>query len=237
MRPVDRPFNNGLFGQRPHIYNDFDWRRPDRDLDLDRNYTSVWRKANLPCSTSSSSCHTNKAGGYTYATKDIVVRGQARVIRASYLSENTKFEADLMKYLDKKDTSHVPERVVDMLISFINEDSYDCRNALDEVTLNILAHNVGAKSVVDVSLKKLKDVRVELDELGSITATILLSNKVDKNLTAWLKKCLERDGNWGKLDRLRGFTSVVEERPELYTEVERLLEFRKTPRDTGFRSL
>jgi hypothetical protein len=40
--------------------------------------------------------------------------------------------------MEKKTEDEVPERVVDMLISFINREEYSNSDVLDEVILNIL---------------------------------------------------------------------------------------------------
>lgn len=201
-----------------------------------------WRPDGLPCSTNSTSCHASKAAVYKYETKDIVIRGKAKVLRQSYLNESPKFEGELVKYLDKKTKEQIPDRVVEMLIDFINVESYENFDLIDEVTLNILASNVGCRSVVDYSLNRLKGVKdVEsVEQLGHITATILLSLKVDSGLTAWLKKLLEKDGGTHVRSLLhnREFRStVLVDRPEVEIEVFRLLGDLPKPKDDKFRSL
>ena len=145
-----------------------------------------WRPDTLPCSTNSSSCGASRVGSYMYDTKDIVIRGKARVIRQSYLHESPKFEGELSKYLGSKSKEQIPERVVDLLLDFINSNVYVNHDVMDEVTLNILAFNVGCRSVCDFSLKRLKDEVKDLGTLeqwGKVTATILMCAKVDGGLT------------------------------------------------------
>lgn len=104
----------------------------------------------------SSSGGSGSKSDFDFKTKDIIVRGKVYTVRASYLSEAPKFEADLVKFVDKKKEDVVPARVVAMLVSYINVESYKNTSFLDEVTLNIVASNVGAKSVGEYSLGRLK---------------------------------------------------------------------------------
>jgi len=157
---------------------------------------------------------------FDFKTKDITIRGKARPIRASYLAEASKFEADLTKYLEKKKEDAVPDRVIDMLFSYINRESYTNTNLFDEVTLNILAHNVGAKSVVAYSLDRLKkyDGDVGLQELTYIIASIVMSGKVDSGLKEWLKKYLKNDDRVNHLFYSGPWRSILLDRPEMHTE-------------------
>lgn len=204
-------------------------------------HLDTWRPDRLAVSQNSNPCGISSALTYQYDTKDIVIRGKAKVIRQSYLHESPKFEAELVKYLDKKSTDQIPENVVDLLISFINSNDYQNSDVVDEVTLNILAHNVGCKSVVDFSLSNLKK-RLEVrntQELGEITAMILMCTKVDSGLKGWLKKLLEKN-NCDFAARLLddvGFHRLVEDRPEIGVELYRLVGALPQPKDDKYRSL
>lgn len=203
----------------------------------------LWRPTQLPCTSSSSSCMNNRAPLYQHQTKDILVRNNARVIRASYLTESPKFEADLSKYLDKKNKDDVPDHVVDLLLDFINLDNYENNDPVDEVTLNILATNVGAKSVVERSLERikaqLKDLHsLNVAEAAKITAMILLTTKVDKGLSSWLEKVMKKDIRLtDELYCSKDFMKLVEGRPELELEFMRLVGSLPEANDEGYRAL
>jgi hypothetical protein len=130
--------------------------------------------------------------------------------------------------MEKKSQEEVPDRVIDMLISYINREEYSNNSVFDEVTLNILASNVGAKSAVDYSLGRLKDSTgdIDADELSLIIALILLSGKVDDGLRKWLTNYLKDGDRISYLDRSHSFQEVIDEKPELYPEIQRLLGLR-----------
>lgn len=50
-----------------------------------------------PCTSSCCEGNSNKKSDYDFKTKDVTVRGTARAVRASFLIEAPKFEADLVK--------------------------------------------------------------------------------------------------------------------------------------------
>lgn len=140
--------------------------------------------------------------------------------------------------MDKKKEDVVPDRVVEMLVEFINREQYTCSDILDEVTLNILASNTGSKSAGDYSLSRLKkwDRRISAEKLLPVVVTVLMSSKVDDGLKNWLKKLLE-DG-WQEEDRRvsrREIGSVFEilacQRMDVALEVERLLGIRSGKED------
>jgi hypothetical protein len=174
------------------------------------------------------SSNSNSKSNFDFKTKDVTIRGKARAVRASYLAEAAKFEGDVTKYMEKKSQEEVPDRVIDMLISYINREEYSNNSVFDEVTLNILASNVGAKSAVDYSLARLKDSTGDLDadELSLIIALILLSGKVDDGLRKWLANYLKDGDRISYLDRSHSFQEVIDEKPELYPEIQRLLGLR-----------
>jgi hypothetical protein len=114
--------------------------------------SSCLHQQNSCCSYDSCGCDRQPS----YNTRDVIIRGKSRKIRASYLMEAGKFEADVVKYMDKKPEDVVPDRVIEMLVDYINHEGYTCRDLLDEVTLNILASNTGSKSAGDCSLGHVK---------------------------------------------------------------------------------
>jgi hypothetical protein len=191
---------------------------------------------NRKCSAAASSSSKSE---FDFKTKDITIRGKARAVRASYLTEAPKFEADLVKYLDKKKEDVVPDRVIGMLVDFINCEDYKNSNVLDEVTLNILAHNVGAKSAVDYSLSRLKklDIDVGIQDLTNIVGTIMMCSKVDAGLKAWLKKYLQNEERLYRLSCSIPWANLIMSRPEIEMETMRLLGRLREPEDEGFRML
>jgi hypothetical protein len=180
------------------------------------------------CHRSCESSNSNSKKDFDFKTKDITIRGKARAVRASYLAEAGKFEGDLVKFMEKKKEEDVPDRVIDMLISYINREEYSNNNPLDEVTLNILSSNVGAKSAVDYSLGRFKTFQGEIEDeiLSHITGMVLLSSKVDDGLRKWLKKHLLDRDRVLHLERSRAFNEMLQEKPELAPEIERLLGWR-----------
>jgi hypothetical protein len=137
----------------------------------------------------------NGKSTFDFKTKDIAVRGKTYTTRASYLAEASKFEADLIKYVDKKSQETIPDHVINMLISFINFESYINDSMLDEVTLNVLASNISAKSAFEHSLANLKnhvDVDISDKMLCEICATVLCSDRVDDKLKDWLKEYMTK---------------------------------------------
>lgn len=180
--------------------------------------------------------NSNSRSNFDFKTKDVTIRGKARAIRASYLSEAGKFEADLTKFMEKKKEEEVPDRVVDMLISFINREEYLNGDLQDEVTLNILASNVGAKSTVDYSLARLKEIdicRYEGKPICNVLTMITQSGKVDDGLKKWLEKCLTADDYY--VYRLlledREYEKLAYDRPEVVAEVERMVGERRASND------
>jgi hypothetical protein len=195
------------------------------------------------CSCSHSCCdkaNSSSKEEFDLKTKDITIRGKARPIRASYLTEASKFEADLTKYLEKKKEDTIPDAVIDMLFSFINREQYTNNSLIDEVTLNILAHNVGAKSAAAYSLDRLKKYNLEVggQELTNIIASVVISSKVDSGLKEWLKKYLKNDDRFLHLRRTsRYWWSMVDGRPEVEMETLRLLGEIPEASDEGIRIL
>lgn len=164
--------------------------------------------------------------------KDVIIRGKARSVRASYLTEAPKFEADIVKYMEKKKESDVPDRVVDLLLQFINREHYDNDSPLDEVTVCILASNVGAKSALEHSVNRLKKLQKHIydtNEIVDIIGCILLSSKVDSKLTDWLKDFLEDLGNkmdLGQVFYSRKYMELDAEHPEIYVAVSQMMGWR-----------
>ncbi|KAH6724243.1 hypothetical protein BKA61DRAFT_26110 [Leptodontidium sp. MPI-SDFR-AT-0119] len=195
-------------------------------------------------SSSSSSCcdnasNSNSKSDFDFKVKDVTVRGKARSVRCSYLLEAGKFEADLVKYMDKKKEDDVPDKVVDMLISWINREKYSNHDPFDEVTLNILASNVGCKSIMDHSLGRLKSMQdsIQGSEWVRIIGTVYLSSKVDEGLKKWLVKYLKEDRRYEELAGIAKFRKMCVERPEVEAEFMRGLGLWVQPDDKGLRTL
>jgi hypothetical protein len=163
---------------------------------------------------------------FRFTTKDVTVRGKGRVVRASYLAENSKFETDIIKYMEKKETSDVPDRVVDMLVEFINHEGYRNEDILDEVTLCILANAVGVKSALENAVGRLKKLECgirDCHELTSIVATIMLSSKVDSKVKSWLKEYLEKGLNFDELRRSLKYVELIGCHPQIDIELLQML--------------
>lgn len=183
--------------------------------------------------------NTNKKSDFDFKAKDVTVRGKARSVRCAYLLDASKFEADLVKYMDKKKEDDVPDKVVDMLISWINRERYDNKDSFDEVTLNIVASNVGCKSLLEHSLGRLKGMQDDIDknEWVRIIGTVYLSSKVDDGLKKWLIKYLKEDRRYECLGHVPQFAKMCKERPEILAELERGLGLVPEPDDKGLRTL
>lgn len=191
---------------------------------------------NCACAESSGDKICNRQADNTRVKmKDVTIRGKARPVRASYLTEAPKFEADIVKYMEKKKESDVPDRVVDLLLQFINREHYDNSNLLDEVTICILASNVGAKSALEHSvgrLKKLEEdihLRIDPNNIVDIIGCILLSSKVDAKVTDWLKNFLGQLGEKMDLREIfysRKYLELDEEHPEVYVAVSQMMGWR-----------
>jgi hypothetical protein len=182
--------------------------------------------------------NSNSKQDFDFKTKDVTIRGKARAVRASYLAEAGKFEGDFVKFMEKKKEEDVPDRVVDMLVSYINRETYTNDNVLDEVTLNIVASNVGAKSAGDYSLGRLKKCNWDIHpvELCHIVKLVTQSSKVDDGLTNWLKKYLETDERYWYLEVSEPYRRLQETRPEVVADIQRMLGLRRDAND-GFRDL
>ncbi|KAF8852638.1 hypothetical protein BDZ45DRAFT_678233 [Acephala macrosclerotiorum] len=142
------------------------------------------------------SCDAKHKDNFPFKTKDVTIRGKAFSFRASYLVEVPKLEKEFVSFMEKKSQEEVPDRVVNMLVSFVNLENYRNDDPLDEITLNILASNVGAKSVVEHSMDQVKKLEknVNLDNIVDIICTVMESSGVIDRLTDWLKDILCQDG-------------------------------------------
>lgn len=181
-----------------------------------------------------------KASDFDFPTKDIAVRGKTYSVRGTYLAEASKFEADLQKYVDKKSKKILSDRIIEMLISFINREWYSNDIALDEVTMNVLCTNVTAKSAFEYSLKRLQKYDGEIDpyEMSEICALILCSDKVDDKLKDWLKKymCKVPD-RIVELDRSQKWMELNEELPEVRARLLELMGLKPPVDDETYRIL
>jgi hypothetical protein len=174
---------------------------------------------------------------YKFKTKDITVRGKSYAIRKSYISEAPKFEADLIKFVDKKKETELSDDIVEMLVDFINEEGCQAGTILDFVMLNILATSLGAKSAVEYSLNQIKkfeiDYPMRATELADICCAVMLSNKVDTGLEEWLKKYLKYDRRIDDLARSARYQEIVQDHPELRKKLEVLLGIGEQINDEG----
>lgn len=143
----------------------------------------------------------------------------------------SKFESELVKFVDKKTEEEVPERIVKLLVDFINEESCDTKSALDLVGLNILASNLGAKSAVENSLRELKkfefDYRMSVDELTRICGAITMSGRVDRGLEIWLKKFIQETEALCLLQRSQSFRALLYNHPEVEARLEKIMGWRE----------
>ena len=170
-------------------------------------------------------CSVSSKSSSSVPTKDVVVRGKTYKFRKSFLAEASKFESELVKFVDKKSEETIPDRVLELLEHFVNNDEYKTCNLSDEVALNIVGTNVGAKSVVEYSLKSIskRDV-VRLNELIPVIASILLSGRVDDGLREWLKKQLKYDSRADSLPGHPAWESLQHSHPEVERRVLELLD-------------
>lgn len=193
------------------------------------------------CGCGGRSSHTNSEDKFSFKTKDICVRGKAYKVRSSYLAEAPKFESDLIKYLDKKTEEVVPQRVVRMLVDFINYDDYDHEGGLlDEAKLNILASNVNAKSVIDFSLDFLKhniDFDVQAEDLCDIVTTVMMSDGVSDGLKEWLKKYLTPAQRLERLFYNEAYAELMLDHPEVETKLEILLGVRRKEEEGKYKAM
>lgn len=215
-----------------------DCRRSGRRCDLDRYHPrsrdSIFNPSDRPCAAKAEA--KAKKEKYDFKTKDITVRGVSYSVRKSFLAESSKFEADFIKFVDKKTEDNVPSTVVQMLIDFINEEECSGSTLLEWVQLNILASSLGAKSAIEYSLNELKkgtsdSYSVRARELTNICVAVLMSSRVDSGLEGWLKKFLQHDQRAEQLVNTHDFQDILEDHPELYTKVIELLDKKKKADD------
>jgi hypothetical protein len=177
--------------------------------------------------SSSSKSESKCKKDYDFKTKDITVRGKSYAVRKSFLADSSKFEADLIKYVDKKKEEQLPDRVVQMLVDFINEESCSYKSVLDLVLMSVLASSLGSKSAVEYSLRELKrvdyDYRINGDDLTQICVVVMLSGKVDSGLEEWLKKFLQLDQRADYLWRSYHYRALLDTHPELEVKLLELL--------------
>lgn len=186
--------------------------------------------------------NSSKKSDFDFSTKDIAVRGKNYAVRISYLNEVSKFEADLIKYVDKKSRETVPDRVIEMLMSFINREYYENESALDEVTLHVLAHSVTAKSACAHSLVRLKKHAFVISayEMSEICMTVLCSDKVDDKLKDWLKEYLDPEKYPERVADLSysdAFMAMAQDYPEVQVRLQELLGLKKAPKEDNHRVL
>lgn len=173
--------------------------------------------------------------------KDVVIRGKTYAIRKTYLSEVGSFEENLLKYMENTSEDTVPERIIEFLVSFINEEKFFTENLHDLITLNILASNIGAKSVMESSLAEINrwevDRELSMHGLIDIVVTVTLSSKVDQALKDWLVKYLKYSDRWYDMTMHPMYASVMHSRPEVDTKLAILMGYKDPIDEQGFRIL
>jgi len=236
-----RPYGNLYYSSAPDPASGCeDCRRVGRRcIDLGRGHhcerDSIFNRTERGCGGKSES--KTRKERYDFKTKDITVRGKSYSVRASFLAESSKFESDIVKFVDKKTEDNVPSHVVQMLIDFINAEQCSGTTILEYVQLNILASSLGAKSAIEYSLTELQkgisdDYLMRPKELTNICVAVLMSSRVDSGLESWLKKFLQHDHRAERLSVTIDFQNILDDHPELYTKLGELLE-RKKKADDG----
>jgi hypothetical protein len=137
--------------------------------------------------------------------------------------------------MDKKKDDQVPDRVVGMLIAYINGEDYENDDPLDEVTLNILASNVGCKSAGEHSLGRLKKSKLTPEVFAELSGPIFLSTKVDEGLKSWFDKCTKEEGMLRAIVNQPIFQLTDRTHPEVSVEIEKRRGIRQKDEDDGIR--
>jgi hypothetical protein len=197
--------------------------------------------------SSSNSSKGEKDEKLDFKTKDLFIRSKLYSVRASYLAEAPKFEAELTKLMDKKKEDIIPSRILTLLLNYINKEDYTNDNVLDEVTLHVVCTTVNCRSAAEFALERLKRYTKEGNEIGSkemvqIVVMVLMSEKVDNGLKEWLKNHFKGAGN-EKLGAMRqlalagckDWLKVVDQKPEVENRLMVLLDFRVKDDEAGYR--
>jgi hypothetical protein len=213
-----------------------------KPYNLDNRKHCGYNRNCLGCQHKKKSCgccdsDSNAEKEYAFKTKDVTLRGKSYKIRKGFLTDLSKFESELIKFVEKKSEEELPDSVIQMLVDFINEESCESNSAVDLVGLNILASNLGYKSAVEYSLEKLKKIETDslimADELTRICGTITMSGKVDVGLETWLKKFIRNHCAWPMLEASRKFQILVRNHPEVYTRLETIMGWRENENVLG----
>ena len=182
-------------------------------------------------------------------TKDLFIRSKVYSVRASYLAEAPKFEAELTKLMDKKKEDVIPSRIIRLLIDYINKESYKNDNILDEVTLHVVCTTVNCRSAAEFALERLKKFSKEGNEIpahdmAQICVIIFCSEKVEDKLKEWLKAHLKGTGDkklgLGRQDLLgnsKAWNELMDKKPEVGTRLLVLLDIRVKDDEGEFRIL
>jgi hypothetical protein len=203
------------------------------DRDRDRDHECSHKKKYCGCGNSDA----KDKNEYSFKTKDVTMRGKSYSIRKNFLADLHKFENELVKFVDKKSEEEVPDHVVQMLVDFINKESCDSNTALDLVGLNILASNLRAKSAMEYSLQRLKDVEfdypIRAAELTKICGTITMSGGVDEGLETWLRKFIQTNDALRILESSQSFHTLLSGNPEVWTRLEKIMGWRERENELG----
>ncbi|EPE33014.1 hypothetical protein GLAREA_06026 [Glarea lozoyensis ATCC 20868] len=201
------------------------------------------------CSSSKLSSSSSSSSKSDLKTKDLFIRSKIYSVRASYLAESPKFEAELTKLMDKKKEDQIPSRIISLLINYINKESYSNDNVLDEVTLHVVCTTVNCKSAAEYALERLKRFTKEgheipVEELCQICVAIFCSEKVEEKLKEWLKTHMKGAGNealgrrrQALLGGCKKWVELMDKKPEVGTRLEVLLDLRVKDDEGGYRIL
>lgn len=137
-------------------------------------------------------------------TKDVAIRGKNYPIRQSFLSDNEKFEATIVKTADKKSSEALPEKIIQLMVDFINDEEYINANLADEVHLYIFAAMCNVKSLMKHSIERMKDDRtfdpVARGEVVDICCMVCVPPESDDKLKEWLKKTFDKEFGYENMD-------------------------------------
>ena len=174
-----------------------------------------------------------------FKTKEVAIRGKVYKVRNSFLDDNGKFEAELIKFVDKKKEKALPNQVIQYLVDLINDEGVSSRDLLDLVTLNILASNMAVKSVMASSLKLVEEEGKKTwateKQMTEIIGCIFLSSKVDDGLKEWLKEYAREHKATDQLRFCTEWRKLIDDHPDVATQLAELLGLRPAPDDSGIR--
>jgi hypothetical protein len=171
-------------------------------------------------------------------TSDVVLRGTNYSLRKNFLMENPKFEVALVKYVDKKGETALPDHILEMVCEFTNDDDYSSETCADDVSVYLLAQNCSSASLSKHAMWRLKHGMQRGDamkDVVQITVNVLLSSDAKPELKLWLKDYLK--ARFGQPLRVcqqfqssRLWLEAVEDHPELHLEILVLMDLQARPK-------